>query len=149
MSDRLQSVVGNVKAYVHLVGQEFFYTKYDVMVQPYNDAGPGPNSSVVQIYSAEDRKTLSVCLPVFLPVCLSLSLSVASMTGEPTENESTIQHGLDAYVTCDLYRLFTGLFTSKTLRCGKLRLACRKRVNYMVLRISPSPLMERLINSVA
>ena len=59
-------MVGNVKAYVHLVGQEFFYTKYDVMVQPYNDAGPGPNSSVVTIYSAEDCK-------LFFPLHIYLS----------------------------------------------------------------------------
>ncbi|KAK7482103.1 hypothetical protein BaRGS_00026687, partial [Batillaria attramentaria] len=47
-------VVGDVKAEVVLVGQEFFYTQYDVKVQAFNDAGPGPNSSVVTIYSAED-----------------------------------------------------------------------------------------------
>ncbi|XP_076455700.1 contactin-like isoform X2 [Babylonia areolata] len=50
----IKTEAGDVKAYVHLVGPELFYTLYDVMVQAFNDVGPGPNSSVETIYSAED-----------------------------------------------------------------------------------------------
>ncbi|KAL8623497.1 hypothetical protein ACOMHN_015705 [Nucella lapillus] len=50
----IKSEVGDVNTYVHLVGMEYFYTLYDVMVQPFNDEGPGPNSTVETIYSAED-----------------------------------------------------------------------------------------------
>lgn len=52
----VQGQTGDVKSYVYLVGQEFYYTLYDVMVQPFNDAGAGPNSTVATIYSAEDSE---------------------------------------------------------------------------------------------
>lgn len=41
-------------AFHQLVGTEMYYTPYDVMVQAINNVGPGPNSSVEVVYSAED-----------------------------------------------------------------------------------------------
>ncbi|XP_046563536.1 contactin-like [Haliotis rubra] len=40
--------------YVELVGQERFYSLYEVKVQGINEKGQGPNSTTVLIYSAED-----------------------------------------------------------------------------------------------
>lgn len=46
---------GNVgKAVIHFEKLDNYYTKYDVKVQPINDAGIGPESNVSVIYSAED-----------------------------------------------------------------------------------------------
>jgi len=45
---------GNIGVTVVRIQQEFYYTKYDVKVQPFNVIGPGPESKVVTIYSAED-----------------------------------------------------------------------------------------------
>lgn len=60
-----QGTVGDVGSFVVLVGKENFYTLYEVMVQPFNRAGAGPNSSVATIYSAEDRE---FCPFLLLPV---------------------------------------------------------------------------------
>ncbi|XP_025080459.1 contactin-like [Pomacea canaliculata] len=49
-----KGTVGDVGSFVVLVGKENFYSLYEVMVQPFNRAGAGPNSSVATIYSAED-----------------------------------------------------------------------------------------------
>lgn len=40
----------------YLPDREKYYTQYDVKVQASNAMGPGPNTSVEVIYSAEDRK---------------------------------------------------------------------------------------------
>lgn len=51
---------GNVgKAVVHFEKSDLFYTKYDVKVQAFNDIGPGPESEVSVIYSAEDMPLVS------------------------------------------------------------------------------------------
>lgn len=39
------------------VGAYNYYLLYDIMIQPYNDLGVGPNSSVSSIYSAEESKS--------------------------------------------------------------------------------------------
>lgn len=39
------------------VGAYNYYLLYDVMIQPYNDLGQGPNSSDSTIYSAEESKS--------------------------------------------------------------------------------------------
>ncbi|XP_061176195.1 contactin-like [Saccostrea echinata] len=54
------TLVGNVGQYVTQVGADNYYLLYDVMIQPYNDYGSGPNSSVSTIYSAEEIPTVSV-----------------------------------------------------------------------------------------
>lgn len=50
-------LTGNVGKYVTQVGAYNYYLLYDVMIQPYNDLGQGPNSSVSTIYSAEESKS--------------------------------------------------------------------------------------------
>ncbi|XP_069694656.1 contactin [Periplaneta americana] len=45
---------GNVGMHVVRIQHEFYYTEYDVKVQAINDVGPGPESEVVKIFSAED-----------------------------------------------------------------------------------------------
>ncbi|XP_060074968.1 contactin-like [Ylistrum balloti] len=47
----IPSDVGN---HVQTVGQEFYYTQYEVKVQAVNSFGKGPNSTISVIYSAED-----------------------------------------------------------------------------------------------
>ncbi|XP_033733379.1 contactin-like [Pecten maximus] len=44
----------DVGKYVHTVGQEFYYTQYEVKVQAINNFGRGPNSTIAVVYSAED-----------------------------------------------------------------------------------------------
>lgn len=45
---------GNIGTHVVSVSSEYFFTKYDVKVQAFNNIGAGPESDVVTIYSAED-----------------------------------------------------------------------------------------------
>ncbi|XP_026687837.1 contactin-like, partial [Diaphorina citri] len=45
---------GNVGIAVVRIPSEFYYTEYEVKVQAINDVGPGPESEVVTIFSAED-----------------------------------------------------------------------------------------------
>lgn len=53
-------LTGNVGKYVTQVGAYNYYLLYDVMIQPYNDLGQGPNSSVSTIYSAEEIPSISI-----------------------------------------------------------------------------------------
>lgn len=68
-----KTLEGNVNEFSAYVGRSKFYTKYEVQVQAFNNIGPGPNSSIVTVYSAEDREysqldetsswlSLSVCV---------------------------------------------------------------------------------------
>ena len=53
----LQALIhGNKGKHVALVGKENYYLKYDVMVGAFNSIGDGPNSTSVDVYSAEGRK---------------------------------------------------------------------------------------------
>lgn len=45
---------GNAGMHVVHITLEYFFTKYDVKVQAFNEKGSGPESEVVTIYSAED-----------------------------------------------------------------------------------------------
>lgn len=45
---------GNVGMHVVHISLEYFFTKYDVKIQAINDMGAGPESEIVEIYSAED-----------------------------------------------------------------------------------------------
>ncbi|XP_052830052.1 contactin isoform X1 [Octopus bimaculoides] len=45
---------GNMNEFSVYVGRSKYYTKYEIQVQAFNNIGPGPNSSIVTIYSAED-----------------------------------------------------------------------------------------------
>lgn len=46
----------SVGKYVVNVGQENYYSQYEVKLQAFNIFGKGPNSSVAIVYSAEDSK---------------------------------------------------------------------------------------------
>lgn len=56
----LQERINNTKLtkFVKTVGQNFFYTKYNIRIQAYNPMGVGPMSPTVDIMSAEDRMFL-------------------------------------------------------------------------------------------
>ncbi len=58
----------NAQRYVHNVGDTNFYLEYDIKVQAYNDAGRGPESSIVTVLSAENSKLtfFSQCL-IYMP----------------------------------------------------------------------------------
>lgn len=45
---------GNIGMHVVHVSLTYFFTPYDVKVQAFNEIGAGPESEVVQVYSAED-----------------------------------------------------------------------------------------------
>ena len=52
-----QAVIhGNQGKHVALVGTENYYLLYDVMVGSFNNLGDGPNSTIVDVYSAEGCK---------------------------------------------------------------------------------------------
>lgn len=54
-ASRIHKAEGNIgKAVIHFEKEDLYYTKYDVKVQAINTIGPGPESEVVVIYSAED-----------------------------------------------------------------------------------------------
>lgn len=48
------SIHMNGSEFITQVGQENYYSLYDVKVQAFNNYGDGPNSTAVRIYSAED-----------------------------------------------------------------------------------------------
>ena len=55
--------------YVVLVGQNNYYTEYDVMVQAANDQGLGEISNSVPIHSAEDSECPpSLISPMFISI---------------------------------------------------------------------------------
>lgn len=47
-------IPADVGKYVQTVGQELYYTQYEVKVQAVNSFGKGPNSTIAIVYSAED-----------------------------------------------------------------------------------------------
>ncbi|XP_041371583.1 contactin-like [Gigantopelta aegis] len=49
-----ERVYGNKGKLVLTLGQDSYYLQHDVIVEAFNNLGPGPNSSVVVVYSAED-----------------------------------------------------------------------------------------------
>lgn len=59
------------------VGAYNYYLLYDVMIQPYNDLGQGPNSSVSTIYSAEESKSQTEHND-FVSVILSMKNKITS-----------------------------------------------------------------------
>ncbi|OWF39873.1 Contactin [Mizuhopecten yessoensis] len=44
----------DVGKHVQTIGQEYYYSPYEVKVQAHNEFGKGPNSSIALVYSAED-----------------------------------------------------------------------------------------------
>ena len=62
-----QKIVSDSKVgmYTALVGDDNFYTQYDVQVVAFNEVGNGPPSPVVTIWSAEDSKYEGLLLTIF------------------------------------------------------------------------------------
>ncbi|KAJ8307435.1 hypothetical protein KUTeg_015519 [Tegillarca granosa] len=74
----------NGSEFITQVGQENYYSLYDVKVQAFNNYGDGPNSTAVRIYSAEDCKYICICLliksSVFANSFLLFQVPVAVVT---------------------------------------------------------------------
>lgn len=45
---------GNIGQYVVSVPSQYYYTRYQVQVQAFNDIGEGPVSNISMVYTAED-----------------------------------------------------------------------------------------------
>lgn len=92
-----QGTVGDVGSFVVLVGKENFYTLYEVMVQPFNRAGAGPNSSVATIYSAEDRE---FCPFLSLPVLGLFVVLICHLCSYTICNNNILNVRIYAFLVC-------------------------------------------------
>ncbi|KAK3583433.1 hypothetical protein CHS0354_025554 [Potamilus streckersoni] len=84
----------NIGLYVHLVGEKNFYLQYEVTVAAFNDLGPGPNSTITIIYSAEG-------MPITRPNILNVEAvnsTALNVYWEPIQNIRNEMRGkVDGY----------------------------------------------------
>ncbi|KAK0161854.1 hypothetical protein PV327_008261 [Microctonus hyperodae] len=87
-SRSLQSY-GNIGKYTVGISSEFYYTQYEVQVQPFNEAGEGPISNIATIYSAED-------MPLNQPEqinAFSYNSTALNVTWQPLEETREVIRG--------------------------------------------------------
>lgn len=92
---KFKKIKGDKNEFNTLVGKDKFYTQYEIKVQAFNKHGAGPNSSIVQIFSAED-------LPVLAPNGVSgygYNESAIMVKWKPMEeNRETIRGKILGYI---------------------------------------------------
>ncbi|KAJ8307147.1 hypothetical protein KUTeg_015231 [Tegillarca granosa] len=53
-----KNLTGDVSSYTDTVGENNYYLEYEVKVGAWNEIGPGPNSTIALVYSAEGMPTI-------------------------------------------------------------------------------------------